>query len=138
MPFNVINVKLANKKGVLVSGELVDFDKDGLGTIQDEGIYKSVLELANFFPAEEQPEKEEAPDEEEPSEDEKKAIEDSIEDDSEGEELPDEEEKELPNFDSMTHAQLDAYAKENLESMEDYPKSGDKKEKIDFLTKAVN
>lgn len=49
----VQNVKLANVKKVLISNEFVDFDKDGIGEIKSEELYKSVLNLANFYAVEE-------------------------------------------------------------------------------------
>lgn len=132
MPFNVINVMLANKE-VLISTEKVKFDNKGLGTIESEELYNAVLELKGYFPAEEQAEdKAQAENDESPIKD---SIEKPVEDDAKGEDLEKQEEAKEPNFGDMTHDELDAYAKENFEDLSDYPKSGNKKEKMAFLSK---
>ncbi|AYP68580.1 hypothetical protein EalM132_00068 [Exiguobacterium phage vB_EalM-132] len=130
MPYNVINVNLANKEKVLISNEFVDFNSEGLGTIQSEDLYHAVLELKGFFPEV----KEEGEQDDEKGEDDKQV--DSKEDEQpsgEGEELGKQEDAEKPNFEAMTHAELDAYAKDHLSEDNEYPASGNKKEKADFL-----
>lgn len=128
MPFNVINVTLANKE-VLISNEKIKFDGKGLGTIESEELYNAVLELKGYFPAEVAKE----------VKDEDSSIDSSIEDDKEEDveeqDLKQDEEAKLPNFGNMTHDELDAYAEEHLDNLDDYPKSGNKKEKSAFLSK---
>lgn len=53
MAKKILNIMLAGTSAG-ISNELVEFNAEGVGTIQNEELYTELLTLANFFPVEDE------------------------------------------------------------------------------------